>query len=230
MHVDRREFRRLVALLALASCDRSGPAWDRTPAVAVPPENAPADAAASPMVTVTPPEPARTSAPESASSAPDEPEPPLDPSCSNEKGTLAACKRIGPACEGLAAECRGLTDHAFRPRVAEAVAQCFASAKRPTCRDKSLGACMRKAVESACIERGTITRCRAIMKACRAARREPSYTLQQCAKVLSAAAPDPGPSGWDQVDEERLGPGLPTGEGCSLNFVLPYQPWGPSWN
>jgi hypothetical protein len=222
MKIDASEFRRLVALLAVAACDRSGPPVN----VTVPPENAPpAVATEAPL----PPAPAEAEVPPPSPVA-DDPELPVDPSCSNAKGSLASCSRVGPACEGLASECKHLVAAEFRPRVAEAVAQCFAKARPPKCRDKALGACMRKAVESACVEPDSVATCRSIMKACRAAHREPAYTLAQCAAVISAVTPRQDPSSWDRVDEERLGPSGPTGEGCTLRYVLPYQPWGPSWD
>jgi hypothetical protein len=37
-----------------------------------------------------------------------------------------------------------------------------------------------------------------------------------------------GPGDWEAVDEERMGPG-PTQEACSLEYVLPYQPYGWMW-
>lgn len=66
------------------------------------------------------------------------------------------------------------------------------------------------------------------MSACRAAGRPPSYTLEQCAKVLSAVLPSAEPDAWERVDRERLGPS-DVDDGCSLRDVLPYQPWGISW-
>jgi hypothetical protein len=155
-------------------------------------------------------------------------DPPVDPSCSNDVGTLAACSRIGPSCEGIKDECRSIRSD-LRPRVTAAFAECFAKVKRPKCRDKALGACMRAAVESTCIEQSAVNRCRDIMRACRDAKKEPKYTLAQCAKVIAAVPAGGGPGDWDKVDVERLGPSS-EGGACSLRWVLPYQPWGPSWD
>jgi predicted small lipoprotein YifL len=227
LQIDRGEFLRLTALLALASCGRSGP---EPVAVVVPAEVV--DAGASPSPSTAPP--LAAAPPASASSvepAPDQHEagdPEVDASCSNTTGTLAACGRIGPACEGMASECRSLSTD-LRPRVAAAFADCFAKTRRPKCRDKALGACMRAAVESACIEPGSVTLCKSIMRSCKAAKQEPKYTLAQCAKVVSAVTTGSGPGGWDKVDEQRLGPSS-EGGACSLRWVLPYQPWGPSWD
>lgn len=196
MQLDRTEFLRLTALLALASCER--PAKPPTvPVVNVSPTEAP------PIVV----EPA-----------------PAEPACSNATGSIQACERVGPGCEGLADECKDIGDD-FRPRVAERFAECFANTRRPTCRGRALGACMRAAVESACVEPGTEDECRDLMKRCHDAGTPPKYTLETCAKILSAVRPD---GDWADVDRERLGPSAESGA-CTLLYVLPYQPWGHSW-
>ena len=86
---------------------------------------------------------------------------------------------------------------------------------------------MRAAIEASCADPEATTTCEGIMAECRAKGRSPKYTLEQCAKVLSATAP--GAEGeWRETDEERMGFG-PTAEACSLEFVLPYQPFGFMW-
>ena len=87
---------------------------------------------------------------------------------------------------------------------------------------------MRAAVMSACIEPGSVAECRRIMRSCRAAGKTPTYPLEECAKVVSAPTPSQDPNGWPKVDAERLGPTVE--DGCTLRQVLPYQPWGPSWD
>jgi hypothetical protein len=206
MRIDRAEFLRLTVVLGAAACEPRA-----AEIVVVPTQPVPSAAPSS--------APARPSAPRAAV------DPNVDPSCSNAVGSSAACERVGPACEGLHDECLSLGDD-LRPRVMERFADCFAKAKAPRCRDRALGACMRAAVESACVEPGTTKACEDLLAACRAAGKKPDYTLEQCTKVLSAVKPE-GAGRWDEVDRQRLGP---SSEGdCSLRYVLPYQPWGPSW-
>jgi hypothetical protein len=210
MQVDRSEFLRLATLLfGITSCG------ERAPAPAGPGSPGPG------------PGPRAGEAPleNRAEPPPRGPEPRSDPSCSNSRGTLQACARVSPTCESLRGECTSLTEDLV-PRVAEKWAACFANAKQ-ACRPKSLGACMQAAVEHACIEPGAADTCRALMKACADAKTPPRYTLEQCAKIVSAVKPD-GPGKWKEVDEERMGPG-PTQEACSLEYVLPYQPYGWMW-
>lgn len=162
--------------------------------------------------------------------APEKPAPPptesVQPPCDNAVGTLAACANVTPACEGLHEECGDLLSD-FRPRVAAAFATCFARANPKSCRGKALGACMRTAVESACVEPETVPVCESIMAACNAAGKHPKYSLSSCTKVLSAVPTSDDPSSWRRVNEERLGPSAKGG--CSLEHVLAYQPYGPSW-
>lgn len=206
MRIDKQRFLELAVLVAAGGCDRAA----SQPAPVVPVQLPPVAPSAS------------ASAPPSASAS----ALPPAPLCDNAKGSpRSVCDRVGPACEGLHEECVSL-DEDLRPRVAEAFAECFAQQKASRCRDRALGACMRKAIEGACVEPGTTERCRGIMAKCEAAGRRPKYTLEQCERVLSATLPQ-GPGKWQEVDEERLGPSM--AEGCSLTYALPYQPWGPSF-
>lgn len=220
LDIRRAEFLRLTALLALASCDatRSEPQVVHAPMLP-------------PVATDTAGIPPRipTPSPEGTGAATtnDDPEIPIDPSCNNAQGSLDVCKRIGPACEGLVDECMGLDD--LRPRVAQAFGECFAKARRPGCRDKAMGACMRAAVMSACIEPGSVAQCKRIMKSCHDAGKTPTYSLEECAKVVSAPTPSNRATDWPRVDAERLGP-TSSDSPCSLRNVLPFQPWGPSWD
>ena len=215
MQVDRGVFLELTALLAAAA---TSAACTRPPPDAGIPGNA---VSAGSAAGVSPAAPSALTIPAAAPPSFDS----GDGACSNDVGSLAACARIGPSCEGLAEECRSIGG-SLRPRVAAAFADCFARARPPKCRDAKLGACMRAAVESACIEPDALVRCTRIMAACASAGRTPKYTLDRCARVLSATPPD-ADGDWSAVDEERLGPS--TAEGCSLEAVLPYQPYGFSW-
>lgn len=142
---------------------------------------------------------------------------------------VTACAGVSPTCEGLAQECRTLTDD-LRPKVAAAFAACFAKVK--PCRSRALGACMRDAIMTSCADEGAVAECRDLMDKCKASGKPAKYTLDQCAKILSATTPpvpgNPQKGSFHDVDRERLGPG-PSAESCSLTYVLPYQPWGSSW-
>lgn len=161
-----------------------------------------------------------------SSKAPPVAPPNAQSSCNDHGDPRPACLRVSSACEGLREECMDLGAE-LRPNIAEAWAECMAKARPRTCRSHALGACMRAAIEASCIDAEAEKTCEALMAECRTNGRNPKYTLEQCAKVLSATAP--GAEGdWRKVDEERLGHG-PSAESCSLTFVLPYQPWGSSW-
>lgn len=142
---------------------------------------------------------------------------------------VTACAGVSPTCEGLANECRSLTDD-LRPKVAEAFAACFVKVK--PCRSRALGACMRNAIMTSCADESAVAECRDLMDKCKASGKPAKYTLDQCAKILSATTPpvpgDRRKGSFHDVDRERLGPG-PSAESCSLTYVLPYQPWGSSW-
>lgn len=213
MRVDKSRFLELTVLLA-AGC---GAPKASTPETQV---QLAAPASASPPVLVE----AKIDA-----SAP-EPPPPVhkeSASCNDQGSVTAACAKIGPACEGLRQECESLAD-GLRPKVAESFAECMAKARGgPACRSRGLGACFRSAIEGGCADDEAVTACRTLMDGCTAHGKKPRYTLDQCAKILSATPPG-GEGDWRTVDEERLGYG-PTAEACSLTYVLPYQPWGPSW-
>jgi hypothetical protein len=91
---------------------------------------------------------------------------------------------------------------------------------------------MRAATMTACIEPDSVKECRTLMSACRTKNIEPSYTLEECAKVLSSLESRTAKqtTSFYHTALESMGPGLPHGEACTLRNVLPYQPWGPSWD
>lgn len=219
MKIDRNEFLRLTLLLGAYACG-----GEQSNAVVIVPTQ-PLD------IPVPSAKPSASTAPKTAPVASEEPDPPEDPSCSNAKGSSIRklCLKVSPSCEGLREECLSLADD-FRPRVAEKWAECFAKTSPAECRDHKLGACMRAATEAACIEPGTVKRCRELMKDCREAGKAPDYTLDRCVRILSAVKPSTKKGGgeWDVVDVERLGPSAEDGS-CSLEYVLPYQPYGANW-
>jgi len=212
MQVDRAEFLRLATLLCgISSCGERAPAPVAPAAAGAGVEEARAGGA--PLENrVAPPPGARAAADTGGR-------------CDNRRGTLEACARVSPTCEGAIEECNGLTEDVV-PRVAEQWAECFAAAGRK-CRPKWVGKCLQAAVEQVCIEPGAVDTCKELMRACDEAGKSPRYTLEQCAKVVSAVKPD-GRAQWKQVDEERMGPASPQ-EPCSLEYVLPYQPYGWMW-
>lgn len=218
MRVDRSRFLELTVLLT-AGCGAAQSDPRASPATTVqlaPPLGAGADASPPPMVVV-----------EAPDAAPAPASPPAKPALCNDSGDVHnACGRVSPTCEGLRDECESLTED-LRPKMAEAFAECMAKTKGRTCRSRDLGACFRAAIEAGCIDDEARTRCESLMADCKTHGKKPRYTLDQCAKVLSASTPD-RPGEWRKVNEERLGYG-PTSEACSLTYVLPYQPWGPSW-
>lgn len=222
MRVDRARFLELTLLLSVVACE------DRTRAVAAPTSAMPAGSGAAPLVipplanAAEAPPPTGPSAPQLAAPSRACPETPAD---------LSACHRISPTCEGMVEEC-GTLDQSFHPRVAEAIAQCMTKARSPQCRPKSLGACMRKAIESACVEPDAVDACKEVMQACRDAGKPPKYTAEQCAAIVSAAprvfGKRMGSPEWSTEMLETLGPTNERGS-CGLDWVLAYQPWGFSW-
>lgn len=201
MNVDRGEFMRLCAAIALVGCPGGRDAEAPVPAVEV--------------------EPA-TSAQRSVDLEEETPEP-----CPEERETSSACPQVSSACEGLRPECFSLADD-LRPSIANAWAACMARARPPKCRDNELGACMRAAVENSCALPEMLDRCERVMAACRKAGLEPKYTLTQCGQVASAVKTSDDPMGWEQVNWKRMGPSS-SAEACSLEYVLPYQPFGFMW-
>jgi hypothetical protein len=223
MRVERARFLELTLLLSAVACD------DRSRAAASPT----VPAAAGPVALVIPPM-ADTASPVSSGGA--NARPPgastaKGPTCNTAPADLAACRRVSPTCEGLSEECEGLAE-SFQPRVAEAIALCMAKSRAASCRPKSLGACMRKAIEAACIEPDAVEACAEVMRACRAAGKTPRYTAEQCAAIVSsapnAAGERMGSDAWSEAMLETLGP-TSEDKSCALDYVLAYQPWGISW-
>lgn len=157
---------------------------------------------------------------------PPRPVAPPEPECGATDTTMV-CDQVGPACEGLHDSCLRLSN-GLRPPIASAWSKCFAQARPPGCRDASLGACMRDAIEESCPLPEMRSRCAEVMAACRDAGHEPQYTMKLCMQVASAVTPDDDPMGWERVDWKRMGP-LASTMPCTLEYVLPYQPFGWMW-
>ncbi|MFO0643953.1 MAG: hypothetical protein U0183_32305 [Polyangiaceae bacterium] len=236
MKVDKARFVELTLLMA-AGCGASQSAPNGQYVSLVPPPNAaaPGPSPYGPIYTAPAPIYGPSSPPRSSGTPAPVPVPvpvpvPSPAACADGPvDMVTACAGVSPTCEGLANECRSLTDD-LRPKVAAAFAACFAKVK--ACRSPALGACMRSAILSSCADEGAVAECRDIMDKCKASGKPAKYTLDQCAKILSATTPpvpgDRRKGSFHDVDRERLGPG-PSAESCSLTYVLPYQPWGSSW-
>lgn len=219
MRIDRTRFLELTLLLSTAfvACEDRGPGM--APAT-VPAASGPAPLVIPPLAETATPMPAAPEVPRSAERA-----------CPESPADLSACRRISPTCEGMAEECLSL-DQSFRPRVAEQIALCMTRSRAPQCRPRSLGACMRKAIESACVEPDAVVACKEVMQACVDAKKPPKYTAEQCAAIVSSAprvhGKRMGSPEWSQEMLETLGPTEERGS-CGLDWVLAYQPWGFSW-
>jgi hypothetical protein len=145
-------------------------------------------------------------------------------SCNDVGDPRAACLRLPPQSEGGREECLSLGLQ-LRPHVAEAWSQCLAKERPGPNAYKTRKACFRAAIESSCMDEEARVLCKTMIAQCAAGKRKVNYTVDQCAKVLSATAA--GAEGdWRKTDEERLGYG-PTAESCSIEYALPYQPFSP---
>lgn len=214
MKIDRVRFLALTAALA-AACATPQPA---TPVVDAPPETAAPTASASTVSTLPPSTP--TDAPPPAAPAPIARTP--DECDREDVGSLAVCDemKIAPTCEDAHYRpigCRQLESE-FRPAVAERIATCeLKAAKGKRCpRYADDAQCRRKAVEEVCVREDARAKCAEMIANCKRRTQRVKYTLDQCARMLSAAAPS-------HVDElvYTLGgidsQGAPWREGCWID-------------
>lgn len=201
MSIDRKRFLELTLLLGASCTPRPAP---QEPAEARLVESAPATYASSSTPVV-------ATGPETGASC-------------NDRGTLDACLRIGPTCEGLASACRNL-GQSLRPKVAEAWSLCFA-AQKGNCHGPELHACMRKAIDEGCADPRAEAYCEKQMKSCTSAGRTPRYTLETCARVVSAVRGEEGSPEWEEASFDMLGPSAESGS-CALDYTLPFQPYNP---
>jgi len=213
MNIDFARFAQLTCALAAASCDRPPPAVP--PHVATPPEE--------PVPAAAPSEPGR----------PSEPTPTTPPEASETPADLSRCAVLSASCEGLREECQTLAGQGdpssegfypgFRPRVAEEIATCWAAnLSPPKCRPPAMGKCIRDAVMRSTVDPATVAQCDELMASCASSSTRARYTREQCQRALSSV------SGRTREDAARvMGP---SGEGgCSLEYALPYYPFGQSW-
>ncbi|MCC6900544.1 MAG: hypothetical protein IT377_16315 [Polyangiaceae bacterium] len=211
MKIDFARFVRLTFALAAASCDRPPPAVPSHVATA------PSDTAASQE-----PEPA----------GPGDPSPAAAPRTEDSPADLSRCASLSPSCEGLIQECQslagtgdpGVEGHypGYRPRIAEEIATCWsANLAPPQCRTPAMGKCVREAVLRGPIDPQTSAQCDELMAGCTRMGVKPVYSKVDCQKALSSV------TGRAREDAARaMGP---SGEGCSLEYALPYYPFGNVW-
>ncbi len=150
-----------------------------------------------------------------------EPEEPVDDQmtvangCDNEVGTVNCgfvdSRYAGPACEGFGGSCSGLT-HAYKPRVAEAIANCYAAAGRRACDIRVRNSCIRESLSAACPDPTQEPVCQATMQRCADRGITPRYSQNECVAALSAL----------QKKERDWAAGAmgPTSEGCKLAFAV----------
>ncbi|MBK7585230.1 MAG: hypothetical protein IPI67_34210 [Myxococcales bacterium] len=214
MKIDFAVFAQLTLTLAAAACDR-------------PP-------ASSPIYTAEPPPEPSVQPPATLVAVGNGPSEPAPPEVANGEGRadLTQCANLSPSCEGLIEECRGLAGFGdpgaegfspgYRPRIAEEIATCWvANLSPPKCRAPAMGKCVRDAVLRAPIDAATTALCDSTLAECRQAGIKPTYSRDQCQHVLSAV------TGRAREDAARvIGP---SGEGCSLEYALPYYPFGGTW-
>lgn len=241
MKINVAKFVQLTAAIAAVGCDRPpAPAAPQTVTASADPEppgvpstsDPPPEVASGPVDDrVTPPEPAPP--PPMAETVPmGPPVPALPPELSESAANLAACNKLSPMCEGLPEECRVLSQApdpsgeqwgmGFRPRVAEQIAACWSTSLRPPkCRTPAMNKCVKTAVMKAKVDKRLDAACNEVLAQCKTAGLKPKYSKDQCLHAVSAVA------GQSRIDALRaMGP---MAEGCSLDFVLPYYPFGKTW-
>ena len=81
--------------------------------------------------------------------------------------------------------------------------------------------CIRQAVDQSCIDPGAEASCDRLLVSCARQQVRPEYTKQQCVRILSSVV------GRARSDAEHAL--SPMREGCTLEFVLPYHPYGSPW-
>lgn len=219
--IHERRFLELTLLLSAVSCGaRSSP--ESPPTTALTPSSAPVgepDAAPAHVSTL---EPAVVATPASADAPQVE-----TPSC-NDQGDVSACSLISPTCESgneYAQACQDFT-RLLRPKVVERVARCIVKQQgRGRCApNTSLRSCFKSALQNGCTDPGAEAVCQDLQAQCRAAGKNPTYSVAACAKVVSAVRARPGTPDWHDADLDMFGPADERGS-CSLAGVLPYQPF-----
>ncbi|MBK8998957.1 MAG: hypothetical protein IPM35_24815 [Myxococcales bacterium] len=84
-----------------------------------------------------------------------------------------------------------------------------------------MGKCIREAVLRGPVDAATVPLCDEVIADCAQAGIKARYSREDCQKVLSSV------TGQARADAARMiGP---SGEGCSLEYALPYYPFGTTW-
>jgi len=227
--IDVAEFVKLTALLALTGCasgkptPSTGGSDDSNVIVA----EAPSEPKEAPVTIV----PASEDAGPAVEAPPPSGPPPMAEVVPAPEARLAACDRLSPACEGLVESCAALTrgadpsvegswGHGFAKPVAEQIASCWAAkVKAPACDYKVMGRCVKDAVMKAKVDRSLDASCTQVMADCKRIGKPAKYTKDQCLHILSSTS---GPARTEAA--RMMGP---MGEGCTLDYAVPYSAFGP---
>jgi hypothetical protein len=227
--IDVGKFLQITAALAAVGCERSRPAdspggdFDTTGGSKVIVARAP-DEPAEPALTKTTPTPSAEAAP------PAPPPPPMTEALPAPALSLAACEKVSPACEGLLESCNvlavvsdpsaeGAWGHGFSRPVAEQIATCWATkVKPPACDAKAQQRCVKDAVMKVKVDKSLDSVCTRVIGDCKRVGKPAKYSRDQCLHILSSTV------GAARDEATRMMG--PAGEGCTLDYVLPYSPFG----
>lgn len=215
--IHTQRFLELTLLLSAASCGGSQ-AVERPRASPLAPRSDAESSTASPSVPAPEVETVATAAASEAS--------PVEPSSCNDEGDVAVCSLLAPTCEGGQAQaCRDLP-RLVRPKIVERIARCIAQQQHHgRCAPAAaLRSCFKSALQNGCTDPGADAVCRDLQAQCRAAGKNPTYSVAACAKVVSAVRARPGTADWHDADLDMLGP-VDERDSCSLAGILPYQPF-----
>jgi len=213
LQVDRDRYLVLVAALFAPGCAQP-PAVVSAPGTIATVDVPPPVASSSPKDAPQPPaaqDPSSSGSPEVAATS----------ACSQENETGAVdCSGIarlrlgGPACEGAAGTCGLLAQgYAYRPRAAQAAAECFERLGKRLCDIQARKRCFEQAVHASCPEPQFEATCADAIERCNAAHIRPRYTKQECMQALSSL--QGGDRDW------AAGAMGPSSEGkCELMFTV----------
>ena len=137
---------------------------------------------------------------------------PQRPTCDNDVGRVD-CSPIRSTCESLQGTCDLLATYPYRPRVAEAIAACWARAGDRACNIRVRQRCNLEGIRQACLDPQFEPVCEANLRRCAEEGITPAYTRDECVQVLSSLS-DAGERDWS------AGAMGPTREGCKLMFPV----------
>lgn len=233
MKLDVAKFLQLTAALAAVGCERSRPADAPGNDGKVIVAQAPEEAAAREQPKIVPSQASSAEALAPSAEAPSPPAPMVEapPRLSApESPPVAQCANVSPMCESLQDSCNALNrggdpsgegawGFGFTRPVAEQIATCWASkVKPPGCDEKAQKKCVRDAVMKAKVDKKLDAVCSTIIGDCKRAGKPAKWVKDQCVHILSAT------SGAARDEAARMMG--PMGEHCTLDYVLPYAPFG----